>query len=61
MAGVQYFYDGKGNLIQKVQNGTTTVYDPANNYVPTTLSGLLPNGVGGFAAGKTGVDITTAF
>lgn len=61
VAGAQYFYDGNGNLIQKVQNGTTTVYDPSNGYVATTLSGLLPNSVGGFAAAKPGVDVTTAF
>lgn len=59
--GVQYFYDNNGNLIQKVQAGTTYVYNPADSYKNVTQSGLLPDGSGGFVVAKTGQDVSSAY
>lgn len=59
--GVQYFYDDDGNLIQKVQAGTTYVYNPADSFVNVTQSGLLPDGSGGFVVAKPGENVSDVY
>jgi hypothetical protein len=60
VGGVQYFYDDDGNLIQKVDAGTTYVYNPADSYNNVMQSGLLPDGSGGLAVAKTGYNVSDA-
>lgn len=53
--------DSGGNLIMKIVNGTMFVYDPSNDYVNITQSGLLPDGSGGFVVAKQGINVDSAF
>lgn len=58
---IQYFYDANGNLIQKVQAGTTYVYNPTDGFVNVTQSGLLPDGSGGFVVAKPGQNVSDVY
>lgn len=58
---IQYFYDENGNLIQKVQTGTTYVYNPTDGFVNVTQAGLLPDGSGGFVVAKPGQNVSGAY
>lgn len=53
--------DKNGKLIMKIVNGTQYVYNPDDNYVNVTQSGLLPDGSGGFVVAKPGTNVVDAF
>lgn len=55
------FFDESGNLIQKIVRGTTSVYNPADDYKNVTQSGLLPDGSGGFVVANEGSEVEDVF
>jgi hypothetical protein len=53
--------DKLGNLIMKIVDGTTYVYNPKDNFVNVTQSGLLPDGSGGFVVANPGKNVSNAY
>jgi hypothetical protein len=53
--------DTSGNVIMKIVNGTTYVYNPADGFVNVTQSGLLPDGSGGFVVAQPGQNVADAY